>query len=202
MKIILAILIFLSSYSVKSQYYFSREKIRFYIDGELLTKDRSDSITVLVKKGNDVFTLKDSLHLGKDGDNLVSLHFMLNNRVMTFKDLKINTNFDEISDETAAFKIYEFRYTHIDRLIPYTRKNLKEAGFNDYNDIQITKNTFFDPNNRARYRWYFGEIKLDGENIKNEDLLYGVASFSQSKSVRYYCYYDFKLGNESMNSKR
>jgi hypothetical protein len=191
MKTYLIVVFTLLSLSLKSQYFIERSQIRFYMDGELLTKEYADSIPVLIRMNNEVLSLKNTLYLGNDGDVRVSFHFIIEERAISFKNIPLRYFFDTLGIESP--RIYEFYYTHIEKLEHATEYNT--ADYKDYSR----------KGRKALYKepiiggsWSLFPIKVYGRTIPKEVLYYGVARLKHSATSlsSIYRQYDYKLGND------
>ena len=184
MRHVLLFLLILLSFTLKGQYYISRNQINFIVDGELLLKKHADCIHVLIKKNNEVYLLKDTLYFGYDGDAEISFYFIIEGRVISFnRKMFVNYFFDILDVEYAYPREYEFIYTHIEMLIPISKENTS-----DYKEYP-----------RKHRKWYYGEppqdksiylnsswvivpIKILGRKIPKENIFYGVARFKHNRT--------------------
>lgn len=180
------------SYSVKSQYSISRSQISFYVDGDKKTKEQSDSIIVLVQQNNNIKMLEDSLLCFEESDSVyISLHFVIEGRVISFKNILAITNYERFPVR------YEFRYTHIESLIPITKENIEKSGFEWKDFSKYKKHYYLEP--ITHNMWYLPLVQLGSNVISSKAIYYGVARLENNISPfnSFYRCLDYRLGHDS-----
>ncbi len=188
MRATLIFLFVLFSLSLNSQYYITREQIQFYIDGELLEKERSDSIPVFIKLNNKILPVADTAYLGDDGDLEVSCYFIIENRAISFRRIEVKNFFDELNEEWP--RKYMFYYTHIEKMRPIEKT--------DYGgDWEKKRRKRYLKEAVGNEPWYFPPIKIDEKKVPNNIFYFGVARLQHSKTSlnSFYRVHDYKYLN-------
>lgn len=183
MKTKIFIYVFILSFSsISSQNCIKREKIKFYVDDILLTKQQSDSISIIVKHNNNLSILNDSVCF--EDTTEISLYFIIYDRVMEFHGINpVIFSYDYI--------FYEFGYNHIDKFIPFTKENMKDTFYEEYKRKKHRKNRYFPPLDRE-HDWYFAPMSINGQKINPTDIFHGIAYFTHSETEFNLTYHDFK----------
>lgn len=188
-KIILLITIFVITESISAQFVLYRKDISFYIDNELITKEKADSIDILIWHNNKIQILKDSVFMGYD-TSLVNLIFFVDGRPMTIEGVSTTYFFNGNN--------YELGYNYFN--------NLRHAYEFDDDIFMIGKlksihkffykriyNSFYYIKNYGNsYSVIISEFKLGSSKMKKEDVVRGIAWFVPQHYIVMRSYIDFR----------
>lgn len=187
-KILLLITFFVITESISAQFVLYRKDISFYIDNELITKEKADSIDILIWHNNKIHVLKDSLFLGYD-KSLVNLIFFIDRRPMTIEGLTTNYFFEGNKYKLGYnyFDNLKFVYEFEDDL--FMKGKFKRIHKFFYKRLY---NSYYYINSGESYSIFIPSIKLGSSKLKKEDVIRGIAWFVPEHNRVLRKFHDFK----------